>query len=186
MTKQTLVKVCVSVIVVLAIVGAYFYPKYSLRVSGVPSPSGSTFGNALEASITWQPATGATTTSILNTSTQDRYIKSEQYMCTGLGSSVTGYTGGGLTSSGWLIDSATTSAANTEIIIPATVGFLQSQVIATTSSYGSFLSTSTPEVGGGSPLTDRYRIWNAGSYLTFEVNATNTATCTIGASYLGS
>lgn len=181
--KKYIVSIALIVVAIVSVFGL-IYPK-NVKDSSVGSAVGSTFSTAKESAITWQPGNGATTTSLLNDSGYDRYIKSVQVMCTGVGTSLTAVTGAGLTSNGLTMSAATTSTS-APAVFSTSNGFLQSQVIATTSPNGVFFATSTPQLGGGSPFTDYTRIWNSGSYLTFQTNATNTMTCTAGASYLGS
>lgn len=185
--KNKIIYAIIAVVVVLGVAGAYVYPKSTtMIIPSVGSSSvGTVFNTAKEAAITWQPSNGATTTSILNTDANDRYIKSIQGMCTGIGTSLTAVTGGGLTSNGLTMSAATTTTSAPAVFSTAT-GFLQSQIIATTSSLGVYFATSTPQLQGGSPAVDYIRIWPTSTYLTFQTNATNTMTCTVGASYLGS
>ena len=174
------ISVVVIGIAIGLIVAKFLAPRVELTAGA--SAVGATFTTAKEAAITWTLSNGATTTSILNTDASDRYIKAAQAMCTGVGTSYTAVTGAGLAS--LTITAATTSAAAPASITNVNT-FLTSQTLAT-SSASSYFSTSTPQLGGGSPFTDYTRIWASGSYITFASNATSTATCTIGVTYLGS
>lgn len=177
-------KIIYTVVGILVLVGVFFLGKSlgTVNLTAGASATGSTFSTAKEAAITWTLSNSATTTSILNTDANDRYIKTAQAMCTGVGTSFTAFTGAALSA-------LTITAATTSTAAPATITnvntFLTNQTLATTSP-NSYFSTSTPELGGGSPFADYARIWAAGSYITFASNATNTATCTIGVTYLGS
>lgn len=140
------------------------------------SPTGATFNSAKVAAIVAAPATAsATTTSILNSDANDRYITSTFAYCGGLGSSQTAYTGAGLAN-------LTLKAATTSTAAPAALtntNLVMNVNIATTTPNTSAVATSTFV----SAINQR---WAAGSYLTFEFNATNTAACTVGANYIPS
>lgn len=140
------------------------------------SAVGTTFNTAKVAQINFSPATAsATSTSILNTDESDRYVESAYVACGSVGTSQTAYTGAGLAA---LVFTAGTTTANA----PATptASALQSMLVTvSTSTTDSFIATTTYT----SPFSRR---WNAGSYMTFFSNATNTAACTVGVHYLAS
>lgn len=155
---------------------ACFGLSYPHQSAVVGSPVGATFNNAKFAGIVFAPATGsATTTSILNTDGSDRKIEDFTVDCSGVGTSLTAYTGTGL--SGLSFTAATTSTAS-----PVTVSNTNSLVMpVATATVDVFnqtgTATSTPALS---------RVWASGSYMTFVSNATNTAVCTVGVDYLGS
>lgn len=172
------------IVAVIVIVGAYYFPKYKqsapLQVAGT-SPSGSTFLNAKFAGIAMNlasPGTNGTSSSILNTDANDRYVHDFKVGCEGVGTSKTAYTGTGLANLQIAIGTTTTAA-------PAT--FLSFAAITT----GANISTSTVnfEVASSTTLvatSSLAAIWPANTYMTFFWNATNTAACTVGVGYFGS
>lgn len=146
------------------------------------SDTGSTFNTAKTALIAvapTAPGTNATSSSILNTDANDRYIISEEVGCSVLGTSKTAYSGTGL--SAFTVTFATSSTA-----APATAGSLGQTIgggaltIATSSAFYA-ISSSTAGVGNTAGSSN---VWLAGSYLTMQFNATNTAACTVGVRYL--
>lgn len=177
----------VLVVVVLGAItwAGLTYPK-ALHSVGVASPVATTFNDAKVAVINFNPlAAPATTTSILNTDATDRIIVSAFSYCQGMGTSGSpGGTG--------VIPAVTLQAATTSTAAPVNISTLTNFVFNTT------IATSTV-VTGNTVLPSQYqasttppvlgdigRIWKAGSYLTFFVNATNTAACQVGVTYLGS
>lgn len=125
------------------------------------------------------PGANATSSSILNPTGQDVYINAIKVGCERIGTS--GAAGGG---TGGLA-SLTFSVATTSTAAPAVQG-------AGTINAGTFaIGTSTPDfvmasstAGLGNPSYTL--IWQAGSYLTFFTNATNTAICSFSANYFQS
>jgi len=174
-------KIVISSLVVVAVLagfaGGYFFHR--TLVSG--SPAGSTLTNAKFAGIVVNPSVpgaNATSTSILNTDTFDRYVTGFSVGCENVGTSKTAYTGTGLAN--WQISIGTTTTA-----APAT--FLSFAAIA--SSFN--LSTSTSDlIAASSTLqiatSSLAMVWPTNTYMTFSFNATNTAACTVGVSYTGS
>ena len=165
--------------IVIGLVAGFFLFDSENVLSLVSTSNSTTFSSAKIAEVGFSPATGsATSTSILNTDSNDRVVTGSFYYCNNLGTSLTAYTGAGLAS--LLFKAATTSTA-----APATVSnanLLLSSTVATTSAGSSVYvsSTTTPfpnDVG---------RLWASGSYMTFFSNATNTATCVVGVQYLAS
>jgi len=168
------------VVVLFVAIGAYFYPGASTSLLGA-SPSGATFGDAKIASIAINlaaPGTNATSSSILNTDSNDRFIMSEEIGCEGVGTSKTAYTGTGLAS-------LTLTMATSSTAAPTANGNANTLPVIT-------IGTSTPNFviassTAGTPGTNLVsNIWAAGSYLTITANATNTAACSAGIRYSAS
>ena len=171
LTKSTLALVCAVVIGGL-IWGAYQYPKSSLLAG---STSGSSATQHI-ATFAFNPTTGsATSTSVLNSDTQDRVITGSNVFCSGVGTSKTAYTGTGLAQ--LLFSMATSSTASPNTL--SNTNYVLSDVIATSSTEAYTASTTVT-----TPSTADYRRWAAGSYVTVASNATNTAACIVNVSYL--
>lgn len=167
-----------AVVIGLAIVGGYFYPKFA-AVGG--SSAGTTFNTAkfagAVASLASAGANG-TTTSILNTDAFDRIVLDVEAGCEGVGSSKTAYTGTGLAN--LFVTVGTTSTA-------APAAFPSGFNVVGGVNYN--ISTSTPNTllaSSTAGVSTTSIIWSAGSYLTYFTNATNTAACTFGSRYMGS
>lgn len=185
-------KYIVSAIVLVAgalIAGAYYYPQ--VAAVGAPSATGTTFTSQKIATVVMAPtAAGATTTSILNSDSFDRWIDETVVACSGVGTSRTAYTGAGLAA--WFVRMATTSTSapnsfggNTNYVTTMTIATSSAFSFVASSSPSQYLSSSDPTVATSSmPAVNRF--WPSGSYLTIDYNATNTATCTVGVSYFGS
>lgn len=179
MTKT--LKVLLVVLALVAVGGYYFPGSQIVHDQSVTygSTTGTTFNTAKVAAVVFTPATGsATSTSILNTDASDRKIQSFFYDCSGVGTSLTAYTGAGLTSGGLIFSYATTSTAN-----PNTP--------QTTNAINLTVATSTPDsyniIGAATTTpTALQRVWATGSYATFSSNATNTASCVVGVNYIAS
>lgn len=163
-------------ILVLAVVGGYFYPKVNTNLKGTSS-AGVSNSSAKVASITIAPLTAsATTSSITNTDGTDREITDGFVTCQSVGSSRTYLTGAGLTSGGWgLVMSTSSSAVDAKVNANYAINF--SSISTTTTRV--YSATSTEGV-----LTYVSRIWPNGTKLNMTFNATNTAACTIGVHYL--
>lgn len=151
------------------------------RTSFGASPAGSSFSDAKIADVSVNfaaPGANATSTSVLNTDANDRYISYEKVGCEGVGTSQTAYTGTGLASLTVTIATSSTAApsgnANTNTLPVITVG----------TSTSNFVMSSSTAAAPGSNLVSN--IWAANSYLTFTTNATNTAKCIVGVNYSGS
>lgn len=168
-------KLVLLVVVAAAIVGAYYYPKAAIRAG--QSVVGATFSTQRVALIASAPATGsATTTSVQNTDTQDRMIRSVEVACGGIGTSKTAYTGAGLAALQLSFATSSTAAPATN----SNTNNVGNTLTIATGTPDFVLSSSTPSIAGNVFAFDR---WKAGSYLTATWNATNTAACTIGVSY---
>lgn len=174
----------------LAIVGAIFgtlaffnFTPFRTIVQNVVagSPTGSTFGTAKTAAITMSLLT-STSTSILNTDGSMRLVTGMRVGCTGVGASVTPYTGA--TFNKLTVTVGTSSVANTAA--PASTAFspfaeVGAPTIATTTADFLLASSTNQTATSSQPLE-----WPSNSYMVFVTNATNTATCTLGIDYLGS
>lgn len=181
MTTQTktLLAVVGAVVIAWVIYGAYQYPQASLQSAG--SPSGSSFSNAKFAGETASlasPGANGTSTSILNSDSSDRYITSLIAACNTVGTSKTAYSGTGLAN--WTVTVATTSTADPAALPAGYNTITGNPLVIGTSTVVSLVASSTAGVATTSQL------WAANSYLTFQSNATNTAACTFGATYVGS
>lgn len=155
-----------------------FIPKSETvyqQVAG--SPVGSTFGTAKIAEVEMTPATAsATSTFILNSDASDRYIESSNVVCSGVGTSLTAYTGAGLAA--LLVQMATSSATTAG---PIGNSNYASNITVSTSTVVSYNASTTEGVIAGTS-----RRWPAGAYLGIFWNATNTAACVVGVHYLAS
>jgi len=154
------------------------------KVEQTGSAAGSTFQNAkfyAVAADLSSPGSTGTSTSVLNGTTNDLYITDIKIGCEGIGTSKTAYTGTGL--SALTLKVSTTSTAS-----PAAVGTnLVNGATITISTSTPFFTLSTSTVGtAGTGSSSYFLVWSAGSYLTFQTNATNTALCTFGANVFSS
>ncbi len=179
--KFTLSIVAVLGLIVGLVAGHSLWPQNIATAS----PQGSTFSNAKLYAIatslyasTSPSAPIGTTTALLNTDANDRFITSVHVACEGVGTSQTAYTGGGLSAlSVKVATSATATITNT--------AWGWANIASST------LATSTPSLLMSSSTlvtaTSSYpAVWPSGSYVVFNFNATNTAACTAGVSVMGS
>lgn len=178
--KYALGAVVVAVLLATAVVMVFDKPEQLAAAS----PAGTTSNTSRFASIAVNlaaPGANATSSSILNTDANDRYISTLKVGCEVVGTSQTAYTGAGLAT-------LTVFAATTSTAAPATVSNTNKvgggNVTIATSTVQFGISTST--IGAATGNSQIYMIWPAGSYLTFTANATNTALCTFGADYFQS
>ncbi len=156
----------VAAIIVFAAVVLFYTQAHAF------SPAGATFGNQKLAFIVWTPSTdSATSTSILNTDDNDRIITSADYWCANL------TTVNGAPRTSWAFTAATTSISS--MSLQGNTNFVLNTNVATTTSE-LYVSSTTP----GLLATADYRRWATGSYMTFNANASSTATCVIGVKYL--
>ncbi len=164
------------IVAILIGVGGYFFPKSVGNeglVGTVGSSVGTTFNTAKVAQVNLNPTIAATTTGILNTDGTDRYIESTYYICSGVGTSQTGYTGAGL--------------ANLLLNIATGTTQTLASSITNANKWSTQVSTSTPDSYVASTTAQSlWRVWPTATYLNFEFNATNTAACSVGVHYLGS
>lgn len=146
------------------------------------SPAGSTFTNAKFSGITFSLAT-ATSTTIVNTDSNDRYIVSMELACSGIGTSQTAYTGAGLASVTFKGATTTQTTSGAAQIVTNTTSLAFNTTLATTTPGGIYTIASSTLSLGALPA---WQLWPAGLGLTMFTNATNTAVCTGGVRYLGS
>lgn len=186
---STLTKSFIAFGVVAGIFGlaAFFgfspYGKEIVQQIAGTSTAGGTFNNAKFAGIAVSPAdvgSNATTSSLYNADANDRYIVRTNVGCENVGTSKTAYTGAGL--SALTLTIATSSAAN-----PATGGDMSANTLTAitigTSTAFFAMSSSTTGVNGAVGTNKISNIWAAGTYLSGQFNATNTAACTWGVDY---
>lgn len=139
------------------------------------SPVGATFGDAKVSAIVINLAT-ATSTAIQNNSGSDQYLMKDAIGCEGIGTSQTAYTGAGLAS---LKVQAATSSTGTGVL---TNGNWVFNFTIPTSTPTFTMSSSTVDTA----TTTNWTVWQAGSWMQFATNATNTAVCTFGVFTLSS
>jgi len=178
-TTKKILTFVVAVIVGVAIYGAYLYPQSSALFGA--SAGGSTFATARIADVAVNlanPGANGTSTSILNTDTNNRYPVSLDVGCSGVGTSQTAYTGAGLAA-------LTLSVATSSTAAPATNGntnFLGAATLTIATTTTQFVIASSTGIIPGN--TTPGAVWGPGSYLTFTFNATNTAACTVGVKFI--
>lgn len=180
-TSKTLLAFAV-VAGIVGVIGFFgFSPFQSSQVQVATfSPTSSTFGTAKFAGIAVNlanPGANATSSSVLNTDANDRYVTVMRYACQNIGTSKTAYTGSGL-------QSLNVTAATSSTAAPATNANTNSVQSGPTN-----IGTSTTQFAVASSTSGSSNIslvWASGSYMTFSTNATNTAQCTFGVDYIGS
>lgn len=146
------------------------------------TPQGGTARTALAPTVAVllsSPGANATSSSILNNSTDDYYVTGLLVGCENVGTSQTAYTGTGLAS--LTVSAATTSVASPGVVTNTNKVGGGNLTIAT--STVQFTQASTTAANGTGAM---YNIWPAGTYLTFTTNATNTAACSFGANVVSS
>lgn len=183
---KTLSTIIASVVITSVIVFvALQFANTGNQVAGATSSTGVSFNTARFAGITMSMANvgaNGTSTSILNSDSTDRYVTSLKVACQGIGSSFAINTGAGIASLNLTV--ATSTIANPASLSSANA-ILASGVISTTSTT-LLISSSTAPVATGPTATSSYAtVWNTGTYMTFQTNATNTAACTLGVDYIG-
>jgi hypothetical protein len=168
---NTTTKIVVAALIVGAAIGLVlghsFWPTTQFQSVAGSSPAGSDFSTSKEYStvMNLSSSTG-TTTSILNTDTNARYVTSVFADCQGVGtvsSSVAALT--------FTMATSTQSYAGSTTVLsvsPAT-GY----VTLATSSTVSTVASSTWQ-------TPYPQLWAPATYLNIFTNATNTAVCTVG------
>lgn len=141
----------------------------------VGSASGTTFNSAKVAQINLNPQSiTSTSTSLYNGDSSDRIVTDAFVSCNNL-TSMTSATGGVATFQ-WGA-ATTTAAAPTASVL--TNQYAAMNVTVATSTADGYTATSTYTAAAS-------RRWAAGSYMTFQTNATSTnAACTVGVHYLG-
>lgn len=182
-TFQKIACVLVGAVIAVGVYGGYVQLFGGNGQTAVgTSAQGTTFGTAKFAGVAANlsaPGANATSSSILNTDANDRYITSIKVGCEGVGTSQTAFTGAGLSA-------LTLSVATSSTAAPATNGnanVVGGGAITISTSTAQFAISSSTSPTGNSKV---YFIWAAGSYLTFTTNATNTALCTFGSEYIPS
>lgn len=172
-------KILTVAVVLAVLVFAWYKVTHTTEVQVTASPTGTTFNSAKVAAVIFAPATGsATSTSLLNSEVNDRYITDSFVMCRSVGTSKAAYSGGGLDLFRFIV--GTTSSAITQNLADVNTRYAANLVLGT-STVDSFTASSTEGVIPGTS-----RVWPAGSYLTIQSNATNTAVCNVGVRYIGS
>ena len=176
--KNTIITGAIALIVGLVI--GYVLSSTSVHLGAV-STSG-TYNNDVGISqITFTPST-STSTSILNSGASDRAVIGSYGMCTSIGTSTTLTTGTGLAN--WTLQSATTSGSSlgvqgsTNFIFNTTIATTSNTAAANATGNGIYYASSTAARNIGS------YIWPVNTYLTFDFNATNTASCSLGVTWL--
>lgn len=152
------------------------YPKIKSSFV-VGSPQGATFNTGTAYSVVTNTATAganATSSSVLNSTGSDLYVTGINVGCEAVGTSKTAYTGTGLAS---LQLSVGTSSTAAPAVIPGNLVGGAALVIGTSTVQFVQASTTAGALLGSGLFSN---IWLAGSYMTFWLNATNTAICTFG------
>lgn len=175
-------KIIIAVLAVLILsgLGAWYWHSQHSQLAGA-SPSGATFGDSKQAAVVVNlanPGANGTSTSLLNTDSNDRYVTSVELGCENVGTSLTAYTGTGLANLLLSVGTTTTAA-------PASFnGFanVAQNIKLSTSTVNLEVSSTTLALATSSLAA----VWPTNTYMTFFFNATNTAACTVGVKYLGS
>lgn len=173
----TATKIFLSLLIVIAGVAIYGAYQYPVQVANFASTAGTTFSNAKIAAVVMTPSSAtATSSSVYNSDSSDRIIDSAFVSCYPASGSVFAQTGAGLAN--WIWTAATSSTAAPATL--ANTNYALNAPVATSTTNDSYVATSTYQ----NTITRR---WAAGSYLTFQPNATSsTATnCTVGVYYHG-
>lgn len=187
----TLTKVVISLVVAAVVAGGvyggykFLFAHPETQTLGTTAQGG-TFNTARYAGIAVNlasPGANATSSSILNSSSNDYFITKIGVGCESLGTSRTAYTGGGLAALTLSIATSSTAApaSNSNVNV---VGTAPLTIATSTANFVVASSTTNGTSTVGSSLVSN--IWKAGSYLTFTTNATNTAVCTFGVDYMSS
>lgn len=175
--KFTLSIVAVLGLLVGLVAGHSLWPQNIATAS----PAGSTFSNAKFAGITInlanQSANG-TTSSIVNTDANDRYVTSFKIGCENVGTSGGNNAGAGYAALQFNIGTTSASAP----VAFSSFAAIALNVKVSTSTTNVLVSSSTLLTATSSLAT----VWPSGTPMTFYSNATNTAVCTVGVEYFGS
>lgn len=179
MKAKQMLAIGIAAVLALVIYGAYLYPQ---AVENGVGAAGSTFNTAytaaVSADLTAAGSTG-TSTSVLNSDSNTRYVTGFRAACDSIGNSL-GPTGAGFAS--FTVTVGTSTAASPASFDPwARVA--QATIATTTSGTTRWVFASSTTQTGTSSLP---AIWHSGKYMTFYTNATNTAQCTFGVDYLKS
>ncbi len=176
---NTTTKIVAGIILVLALIGAYYFPQSTMTTQtiGAISAVGTTNSSQRLATVVLALSTTlGTTTGITNTDSQDRAIQNSYAYCTGIGTSNAwnvGGTGGALAA--LLIQMSTSTASGNA---GSNTNFASNLTVATATPFVFVSSTTVPTPN------DVGRYWPAGTVLNVTANATNTGTCVIGINYL--
>lgn len=166
---------------VLALISTGIYIGLTGQQVAAISPTGATFTTSKTAGIAMNlanPGQNGTSSSLLNTDSNDRYISSDHIGCENVGTSRTAYTGAALANLQLSIGTTTTGTSSSfSSVFPTMLNFNLG-----TSTVNLLVSSSTLLTATSSNAA----VWPAGTYLTFSFNATNTAMCTVGVDYFGS
>lgn len=176
-------KIIYGGVVLAALLGLLAFAGYSPFLKTVVNQFGTTAGSAGTrriAEFTINPTTASATSSssLINSDGNDRVITSADVMCSGLGTSLTAYTGAALSS---LIFSIATTSTSAPIAL-GNSNFIYNGTIAT-SSVTFYDASSTPGLTSSSQIGVNRR-WPTSTYLTVTSNATNTAACVVNINYL--
>lgn len=180
MTPKIYLGIIAVLILVGAVYGAYLYPASTTVFVQGTSPQGSTGRTSTQANIYGvnlaNPGANATSSSILNSSSNDYYITSLKVGCEGVGTSKTAYSGAALAALTLKVATSATAAIATN----GNTNVVGGGAITIGTSTPNFVLSTTTASGGNNNV---YNIWGAGTYLTFTFNATNTAVCTVAGDY---
>lgn len=172
--SKTILILSVAVALLLGLTAGYYVSSRDNQgVKFAPTGTSNTSAKIASKVMDLSSASG-TSTSIYNGSGFDWGIESSFAVCNGVGTSKTAYTGAGLAA---LLMQAATTSTNAPAVVSNT-NYASNQTVSTSTSI-SYNATSTEGV-----ITGTSRIVKNGEYLTFFANATNTASCTVGAHYL--
>ncbi len=175
MKTSTFFKLLAGVVVVVAIVGGYMYPKTTM-LAGASSSSGAYFNSVDSVTTVFAPLT-STSTSILNTGASDRAVSSSNIYCTPVGLVQTYATGATLAS--WTVTVATTSVANTGL--QGNANYVALDTIGTSTQSGIIAGWVASSTVNGNFA---FNVWPVNTYLTLNFNATSTATCSLKIVYV--
>lgn len=179
-SKDTYVALLVGVVIAATVIGGYFFPRVSAPVIqqiSSASPAGSTFNYMKIAAIT-VAMTSATSSTVLNTDSNDRIVLSTEIGCEKVGSSNTLNTGTGLASLTVLVGTSSTATPTATALFSPSLEI--GNVTLATSSANFIFASSTAVTATSSSAS----IWASGTYMAFVSNATNTAVCTFAVHYL--
>ncbi len=183
---NTSTKVVLAIVAVAAALGAFAFfgltPFEHVIVQTFgSSPQGSTGRAALNFNIYGvKPSVAganATSSSELNSTGQDLFVTGYNVGCTGVGTSgAANGAGGGLATLQMTIGTTSTAAPAAAAANPIVAAF----TLATSSPWLNIASSTNGNVAKVESM------WPNGTYMTFSLNATNTAVCTVGVSAISS
>jgi hypothetical protein len=177
MKKKIILFIC-GLVVLIAIIGAYSYPKFPANVfkSGSVGDINSS-PRMVQVSLDLSTTTPTTPTS-LATSTmyngdgRDRIITSVEFFVTNIGSSSSNGTGNVV----WNWKLSTSSG----MYVASSGNYLLNTTVATATPILATGASSTPGIVGSASTNDYARVWAAGSYLNLYINGTSTGAVTGG------